>query len=240
MNVPYRRTVGLAVLVAVLLVVTAGVIVAAPRGTTYEVTITNLTDGQPLTPPVVALHRPSTGIFTVGEPASFELKEVAENGNLDPLVASLSENRHVADVAVAVAGDPPPLLPGQSVTVQLTESRGGRFLSFAAMLICTNDGFTGVDTVHLPRRPGERIIVHTAGYDAGTEINTEDFADLVPPCPVLTGVDSNVPGTGMSDPALAEDGLVHHHPGIQGTADLDPAIHGWTDPVAEIEIVRLD
>jgi hypothetical protein len=29
------------------------------------------------------------------------------------------------------------------------------------------------------------------------------------------------------------------HAGIQGGDDLNPAIHGWTDPVATISITRL-
>jgi hypothetical protein len=179
-------------------------------------------------------------VFVVGEAASFELKEIAENGNLTPMVEALSNNRHVSDVVVAVAGDPPPLLPGGSVTFMITADPGAKFLSFASMLICTNDGFTGIDSVLLPIRVGGSVTVETAGYDAGTEINTEDFADIVPPCPPLTGVPSDVPGTGVSNPALAEGGVIRHHLGIQGIADLVPAIHGWTDPVAEVEITRTD
>src|SRR5918999_2461253 len=43
--------------------------------TTYEVTITNLTSGQPLTPPVLATHRRPVHLFHVGSPSPFELKE---------------------------------------------------------------------------------------------------------------------------------------------------------------------
>jgi hypothetical protein len=45
-------------------------------------------------------------------------------------------------------------------------------------------------------------------------------------------------GTGVSDPALAEGGVIQHHAGIEGGSDLDPAIHGWTDPVARIRVKR--
>jgi hypothetical protein len=107
------------------------------------------------------------------------------------------------------------------------------------MLICTNDGFTGVDSLRLPKDVGDAVVVRSASYDAGTETNTEDFADIVPPCQGLVGVSSGEPGTGMSNPALAEGGVIHHHPGIAGGADLVPAIHGWTDPVAEITVERV-
>jgi hypothetical protein len=104
------------------------------------------------------------------------------------------------------------------------------------MLICTNDGFTGVDGTRLPSKVGQTVTLMTAGYDAGTEINTEDFADIVPPCQGLMGVSSGEPGTGTSNPALAEGGVIMHHEGIQGGSDLLPAVHGWRDPVARITI----
>lgn len=231
---------GVVLLALLLALLTASIGFAEAESTTYSVTITNLTDGQPLTPPLIATHRPATGIFTVGHAASFELKEIAENGNLGPMLAALGGDEHVSDSVVAVAGDPPPLLPGQSVTVEIGESEGAKWVSFASMLICTNDGFTGLDTVRLPQTVGQTITLTADAYDAGTEINTEDFADMVPPCPPLTGVDSDDPGTGMSDPALAEGGVIHHHGGIQGIADLDPAIHDWSNPVVMIEITRTD
>ena len=240
MKTRHLRIGGVALLALLLVLLTASVGFAEAKSTTYIVTITNLTGGQPLTPPLIATHRPATDLFTVGEPASFELKEIAENGNLDPLLVALGNDKHVSDVVVAAAGDPPPLLPGQSVTVEITESHGAKFVSFASMLICTNDGFTGLDTVRLPEAVGQTIMLTADAYDAGTEINTEDFADIVPPCQALTGVSSEDPGTGMSDPALAEGGVIHHHEGIQGDADLVPAIHDWTNPVVMIEISRIE
>jgi hypothetical protein len=131
-------------------------------------------------------------------------------------------------------------LPAYARLVHLGEERRAKFLSFASMLICTNDGFTGVDSIRLPKDVGDTVEVDSAGYDAGTELNTEDFADIVPPCQALVGVSSGEPGTGVSDAALAEGGVVHHHPGISGGADLVPAVHGWTDPVSEITVERVE
>lgn len=216
---------------------------ASPKAadmSTYEITIYNLTDGQPFTPPLAVTHRGAADLFEVGEAASFGVKEIAENGNLGPLLAAVGESRHVSDIVVAVAGDPPPVLPGGSVTFEIDAERGARFFSFVSMLICTNDGFTGLDRRKLPNQLGEQIIFETAGYDAGTEINTEDFADIVPPCPPLTGVASTDPGSGMSNPALAENGVIRHHPGVSGGVDLQAGLHGWTDPVARVTIRRID
>jgi hypothetical protein len=231
-------------LAALVFLVTVSSATAQAPIATYEVTIDNLTVGQPLTPPVVATHRAATDMFTVGQPASFALKEIAENGNLAPMLAQLAADKHVSSHDAAEAPLVPTGLPGSamfgdSVTLTVTASEGAKFLSFASMLICTNDGFTGVDSLRLPNGLGDAVVVSSAGYDAGTEANTEDFADIVPPCQGLVGVSSGEPGTGTSNPALAEGGVIHHHPGISGDADLVPGIHGWTDPVARITVERV-
>jgi hypothetical protein len=67
-------------------------------------------------------------------------------------------------------------------------------------------------------------------------LNTEDFADIVPPCQSLVSGSISEPGTGESDPALLEGGVIRHHPNIVGGADLAPATHGWTDPVARVTV----
>lgn len=219
---------------------------ANPPGT-YRVTISNLTSGQPLTPALVATHKGSDGFFRVGDPASFGLKEIAENGNLTPMVDRISDDDDFFAHAV-VTGDTgvPPVMPGETVSFEIGAAPPFNFLSWASMLICTNDGFTGVDAVKLPSEIDRAVTVHTQGYDTGTEVNTERFADIVPPCGPLTGVDNQGLGTGVSDPALAEGGVIHHHGGIIGvdTGDpadptLDPDVHDWDNPVASLVVERV-
>lgn len=235
-------------IITILAVIAVAATMAVPAGATagrsgtrsFDVTITNLTHNQWFTPPVVAIHSRAVDLYSVGHPASAELQQIAENGNLDPMLALLGSSAGVADytVAATAAG---PLAPGQSVTVSLeSSSPKQRFLSTAAMLICTNDGFTGIDTRPLPGAVGQTAVSYNRAFDAGTEINTEDFADIVPPCPVLSGVPSDVPGTGTSDPALAEGGVVWPHRGIKGIADLTVEDHGWNParPVVSIAITR--
>jgi hypothetical protein len=104
------------------------------------------------------------------------------------------------------------------------------------MLVCTNDGFTGLDTVRLPKKVGDTGHWYAGAYDAGTEANTENLADIVPPCS-----DGNT-GTGMSNPNLATNGVIAPHAGIQGTGtgelNLDPGTHGWDGAVAKVVITR--
>ena len=212
----------------------------------YEVTITNLTSGQPLTPPVIASHHGKHAVFAVGQQASVGVREIAENGNSAPLLAQLDADPFGEFFDFTESGSGPLVPPGvpgdamfdQQVTLELEAGRKFNRLSFVSMLICTNDGFTGVDGLKLPSAKDRSKTVLTNGYDAGTEINTEDYADIVPPCQDLIGDSSGEPGTGVSDPALAEGGVIAHHDGIQGGADLEPDIHGWTDPVAEVTVER--
>lgn len=114
---------------------------------------------------------------------------------------------------VIAAGDPPPLLQGESITFEITASRRAWFLSWTSM--------------------------RSYGFDAGSERNTEDFADIVPPCQIFGATSSADAGTGMSDPALATKGRVRLHRGIRGGNDLVPELHGWRNPVASIRVERI-
>lgn len=206
----------------------------------YQITFENLTAGQPFTPPAVAIHRPAISLFEVGEPANGAIQAIAENGDLGPAVELLSASRQVSDFGAAFGPTAPPLLPGETTSIELESLRGAKLLSFAAMLICTNDGFTGLSNVRLPRRIGEEIVLYGVGYDAGTERNTEDFADIVPPCQGLVGISSDDAGTGMTNPDLAENDVIRIHPEIRGDDDLVPSVHGWNDPVVRVAITRID
>lgn len=212
----------------------------------YEVTITDLTSGQPLTPPLVATHHGKHAMFEVGQPASVGVREIAENGNSAPLREFIQADPLDQFAGFAEAMEPlvPPETPGermgfeQSVKLSVEGGRRANRLSWVSMLICTNDGFTGVDGLELPGKVGKSKSVDTNGYDAFTERNTEDYADIVPPCQGLIGDSSGEPGTGVSNPALAEGGVITHHAGIQGGSDLKPDLHGWEDPVATLEVER--
>jgi hypothetical protein len=221
------------------------------KANTYRVTIKNLTSGQPLSPPVVATHRGDDQLFEVGEAASVGVREIAENGNNAPIRAFLGANPFGAISDFAESSVPlfpedtpggaeapnPPNFPDE-VTLTVTADRHARHLSVVTMLVCTNDGFTGVNSLKLPRA-GRTVTVKTNGYDAHTEVNDEDLAHIVPPCQLI-GVSSGEAGMDVSNPALAEGGVIAHHEGIKGGSDLVPSVHGWKDPVAEIKVTAVD
>jgi hypothetical protein len=202
--------------------------ITVERVRTFEVTVENLTGGQPLTPAVFATHARWQSIFESGHAASNGIQQLAENGGVPVLASELTAANGVGTVAV-VGGAP--ILPGASATLDIVVSDHYGWASLAGMLICSNDGFGGVDTLRLPRWVGEETEVYGAAYDAGTELNTEAYADLVPPC-------DGQGQTGMSNPALAENGVVHMHDGIIGGADLSPEIHGWDGAVIKVTVER--
>lgn len=205
---------------------------------TYEVTLTNGSAGQPISPPVFATHGRWLHLFRAGHPASAEIVEIAENGNQAPAVALLEGLAGVTDVVDIGM----PLTPAgsdaggfsDSVTFTIEAAKGDR-LSFAGMLICTNDGFIGTDGLKLPKHGSKTVSVK--GWDAGSEANTELSADLVDPCsgigPVPLAGDPN--GNGH----VAEDGRIRPHKGVAGIGDLLDA-HDFNRNVASLTITRLD
>ena len=213
----------------------------AAKSKMYEVTITNLTPGQPITPPLLVTHSVNAGFFSVGEMVSSNVQQLAENGNSEPLVKTLQGKSGVLDIVQGEAPLVPANDPGDtglnySETFVVTSEGNMRYLSFASMLVCTNDGFAGIDSVKLPIN---QKTVYAMAYDARTEMNTEDFADIVPPCQGAIGISSDDEGTGASNESISEDGVVIPHPGIMGGDDLLESVHAWGNPVVKIDIVRM-
>ena len=213
----------------------------AQEAATYRITVHNVAGAlQPLTPSVMALHNPAARIFHPGTAASAELERVAESGDVDPLAAALSGSRQVFDSGVAPGPDGP-ILPDQTATLTLQGPPGAR-ISLVSMLVCTNDGFTGIDSARLPKRVGASASFEVQAYDAGTEQNTEARSDLVPPCVMATTGTSG--GTGGDQPSIAEDEVIRHHPGIDDDTDGDDILtvgqHQWDEVVARIEVERIE
>ena len=94
---------------------------SSSRGRRFEVTVTNLTKGQQFTPILIASHIRGLTLFTEGSPASAELRELAEEGDVGPLTDALQRMREAREV-VFTSGL---LNPGASVT--MTVAAGGYF-----------------------------------------------------------------------------------------------------------------
>lgn len=188
----------------------------------YLVTITNLTKGQILTMPVVALHSESSPLFEVGKPASPGLTLLAEDGGVDVLEDELRA-RGRSNVDNYVTGDTN-IRPGKSLEILIkTKKARSVKLSLVSMLATSNDAFVSAMNIRLPSRFKE---VDLKAYDAGTEFNSESCEKVPgPPCG----------SHGARDTANAE-GVVSEFKGISGSGDIDLETYGFEGAAAKIKI----
>ncbi len=198
---------------------------AEENGQVYEVTITNLTRGQIISPPVVLTHNAEFSLFQAGTPASAGLAAVAQDADTSILIPELELDGDVADVVEAGGV----IVPGGSISVTVTASGDAKKLSAVGMLVTTNDAFFAVSGIDLPNHGGGAVTVRAVAYDAGSEANGED-------CLYIPGPPCGNPF--MADPGTPE-GFVHVHAGIHGVADLVPYRDDWRNPVALVTIARV-
>ncbi|MCH8620426.1 spondin domain-containing protein [Undibacterium sp. TS12] len=217
--------------------------VSTPVNAMFEVTLVNLTAGQPLSPMVAVAHDDGFKLFSLGETASVELEKLAEGGESAPLAALANASKSVYATAVGSGG---PLLPGagNKSVVSLTvpaSSLGTLRFSLASMLGNTNDGFTGISGQSLAQIPvGAESNFRLLSYDAGTERNTES-ADTVP------GPATQNSGGKREGFNPARDDVVNVvtlHPGVVSKDDGLPTsaltqAHRWDNPVAVLTVKRI-
>jgi hypothetical protein len=178
---------------------------------TYEVTVVNLTAGQPMTPPILINHSSAFWLFKVGENPGPFLAELAETGSPAALAGRVDGFGAVKNL---VTGSDL-ITPGNSATFEITVDKNFPYVSFASMFAMTNDAFVAARSVHV----SDGMMVYANVWDAGSEENTEAAMD--------------VPGLGgMQRKHANAEGFVHIHPGLHGGGDLDVAARNWQNPGA--------
>lgn len=203
-----------------------------PSMASYEVTVTNLTEAQPLSPVAVILHREGYLPWKIGDSAGSGLEQLAEGGDNSTL---LEEAKHHSKVKQALS-DSGVIAPGahSSIIVEARHYRDLR-LSLATMLVNTNDAFSGLSAKPISALGlHETLSVDVAAFDAGTESNSETAAV---PGPAAGGEGYN---------SIRDDrNSVGGHPGVLGAEDgvagsVLHAEHRFDNPVARIRITRLE
>jgi len=206
----------------------------------YEVTLTNRAASQPISPPVLVTHDRDVRFWQLGAQASAGIIAIAEDGN-DAVAAMLDGEPGITDVGnvgqpLTRKGD---TTGGFTDSVKVTiQARPGDRLSFAGMLICTNDGFTGLDSLRLSKTRRAQV-AYTAAYDAGSEINTEQSEDIVDACSALGPVTLAGDANGNENAAVDGSGLITRHRGIVGESDLLSA-HNWERGVVKVTVKMLN
>lgn len=212
--------------VAVTIFALLGAPAQAQLQTPLTVYITNITQGQILSPVVVVTHRAGAApLFTPGKPASAELAQVAEDAVLQPLVDKLTVAGAYLDVEV-ITGAGGPIMPGETASVKIQSDASNSLISLAGMLVSTNDTFVGLSGILRP--PFGTQSHYAIAYDAGSEANTEACTDIPgPPC-------GNA-GVRVTEGA---EGYVYISPGISGKGDLPASGYTWLNPAAYVRVVR--
>ena len=171
---------------AILAGVGACAIAPSAMATEIRVTVTNTSGegGLSLTPVYFGFHNGGVDLFDVGSAASPGIEEIAELGSFgtlrDERLAQQGNSAGAAALGVdgALAG---PVEPGETATFTITlDSTDNRFLSFASMVVPSNDTFIGNDDpmqFALFDDEGDFLGPQTISvppafaYDAGTEVN---------------------------------------------------------------------
>ena len=189
-----------------------------PQVQRYRVTVVNLTKGQPLTPPVVVIHREQAKLVGLGHPASSGLAELAQDGATAMLVDELKARN---DVLVVATGDGV-IMPGEKAEIIIERRQRDRIdFSVFSMLARTNDAF-------IKARANYTGVYLAKVYDAGVEQNTEDCAHIpAPPCG-----NHNV-GTGGGE------GFVRPHEGLHLGRDLNGLRDTFASVAAKIIVQKL-
>jgi len=203
-------------------ILVSGVADAKGKKARYEVTITNITRGQIISPPIVISHNKDFQLFSLGLSAPTGLPELAEDADTSVLKGELEESSSVYDYSQADGV----IMPGASMTVEIETKKGYDLLSAAGMLVSTNDAFFAVRGVKARSKGNEAF--EARAYDAGSEFNSE-LCEFIPgpPC-----------GKHVHDPSPPE-GYVYIHSGIHGIGDLDAAVRDWRNPIATIMVQKV-
>lgn len=156
--------------------------VAPEQNAQFEITTTNLTNAQIMSPVAVIMHKSGFNNFIDGQPASVAVEVLAEGGDNGQLLSEAA----AAEQYIA-SGSTGPVLPssiGDSLTLDVPAAELSDLrLSVMTMLIRTNDAFTGLNATNISdMEVGSSRTFNAPTWDAGTELDDE------------AGV--NMPGTG--------------------------------------------
>lgn len=200
----------------------------------FEVKVTNMTAGQPLSPTALVVHDSGYSLFNVGDMASEALEKLAEGGDNSDLIAAADANGHVFSTSSAAGV----LVPGGSETFTLTvqgSQVSSAQLSAVTMLVNTNDAITALQGARLADlASGESMSFNTQSYDTGTEANSESAATI--PGPAGGGEGFNAARDDIADMITMHSGVVTADDGLSGSALNE--MHRWDNPVTRITITR--
>ena len=200
----------------------------------FDVTVTNLTNAQPLSPVAYVGHEGGYQVFSVGSVATAGLELLAESGDNSMLLSEAEASDAVLLSRTGAAAIGPGASETQSFTVNEATANNLSF-AVATMLVNTNDAFTARNAVDVSSmQVGESISVRTIAYDAGTEADTEGPGTI--PGPADGGEGFNALRDDDADRISMHPGVVTNATGLASSVLTEQ--HRFDNPVAQIVITR--
>jgi hypothetical protein len=199
---------------------------------TLRVTVTNLTAGQPMSPLLLAVNTGGSAAWTAGASASTALEHLAEGGDATALADDLAAAGGIAQVKGTA-----PIGPGASESHDLVfRGHAEAKLTLAAMLVNTNDAFTGLAALPVGAMAvGEHMSRELMAWDAGTEANDETAASI--PGPAGGGEGFNAARSDALDAVRIHAGVVSSDDGL--ASSVLKGKHRFDNPVMKVEIERI-
>ncbi len=207
-----------------------------PPTATFEITVTNLTNAQPLSPVGIIAHADGYSVFSIGAAASVGLEQLAEGGDNSALLAEADADTNVFATASGAA----PIGPGgrETISIEVLQSDlADMRISTSTMLVNTNDAITVMNAVDLSAlQSGDVISQRTIAYDAGTEADTELAAHI--PGPAGGGEGFNAARDDDADRVSMHAGVVGQDDGFAGSSLTNQ--HRFDNPVAMVRVERIN
>ncbi len=205
------------------------VVIEPPPPTTYsyQISVTNLTHAQPLSP-IAAIFHQEGNLWQRGEAASDALETLAESGDNSAVLA--------LNIVQQSANSEMVLPPGETTELMLT-TQDLNMLKFSliSMMVNTNDGFSGLNAVDVSELSiGDSMNFRTLAYDSGTEANSEMAGTVPGPADMGEGFNIN----------RDDVNFVSLHPGVVSQDDgLNQSVlgyqHKFDNPLMAVSITRM-
>lgn len=199
----------------------------------YDVSVTNLTSNQPMSPFAVLTHNTSFDLFEIGQSSSVDLEYLAEGGSNAELLALSDSDTNVYQ---GISGNGL-ILSGEQDTVSIrVDPNQEGYISVASMLVNTNDAFVGESGLSLKSLAvGDTFTMNMNVWDSGTELNDELAATI--PGPAGGGEGFNSVRNDI-DVVSFHSGVISQDDGL-ATSTLS-GNHRFLNPGARITITRTE
>jgi len=201
-----------------------------PVAKSFQITVVNATNNQPLSPIAVISHSANYSAWSVGSSASTGLEYIAEDGSNSQLFAAIS------NLDVATASSAGPVFPGNNGSISITASADTQtHITVATMLINTNDAFAGLNAIDVSGlASGESMTLSAKVYDAGTELNSESAGTM--PGPADGGEGFNAARSDIKDVVRGHGGVVTLSDGL--AISVLNQTHRFDNPGMIVTIMR--